>query len=129
AVVRGFDATLASERENEQVLRSVRVRHAESDGKHELGALVRDLQRPERLIAERRLLLQVHFGDEEFHALFEVAREYARSACRDSIPVFLQPPLETLALSRREDQDVVFAYRVAGFDRDGLAGQAHQSGA
>ena len=87
-------------------------------GQHELGRLVGDLDRAQRREAELLLLLEVHLGDEELHALLEVAAEHARRRRRGcgSRPPSARSRGRRLCL-RREDQDVVLADGVPGLDR------------
>lgn len=62
--------------------------------------------------SELGLFAQIHFGDEEFEMLFDVAVQHRRCALGNAIAVLDEPCFEPGALIGREDDDVVFAHRV-----------------
>ena len=72
AVIRGFHAAAAREGEDEHFLGPVGIRHAESDGEHELRRLEGDLNGAEIVEPEALLFLDVHLREEEEHTLADV---------------------------------------------------------
>ena len=96
AVVGRLDPTLARERIDEELLRSVGVDHPEPNRKHELRRFVCHLDRPQVREARFGLLRQVHLGHEEAHLLIDVGRQHARRTCRDAVAAAPQPGFETL---------------------------------
>ncbi len=119
-VVRGLDPAIAGQRVEQQVLAALRVHHAEPDRQHEFRALEGDLQRAQHAAALLGVLLQVHLGDEELHALLDVGAEHVRGAVGDLVAVVLEPGFEPVRLGRGQDQDVVFADHVFGLDGHAL---------
>src|SRR4029453_2222798 len=92
-VVRGLNATLARQREHVQLLRTVSIHSAQSDGEHKLGGLKSNLEGTKKREPESGLLLQVYFGDKEPHPLLNVAPEDPGGASRDRIAILSQPGL------------------------------------
>ena len=131
-IVRRLDTAVLRQHVDDHVLRPARVHHAEADRQHELLALECELQRAQIGEAGLRLLLQIHFRDEELEVLPDVRLESSRSPSRDLVAVLLQPRLETVGLVRRQDHDVVLADRVLRFDddaeRSGIAGSLRRRG-
>jgi hypothetical protein len=83
AVVGGLDPAVPSERVDDQILGAVRVHGAEPQRQHELRGLVAHLQRPQIAVAEELHAVEIHLGDEEPHALLDVAAEHSLGAGRN----------------------------------------------
>src|SRR5205807_6346223 len=75
-------------------------------------------ERTEVVEAEPRLLAEVHLGDEEMHVLADVAAEDRRGSFRQRVAILGEPCLQSVALLRGEDEDVVLADGVLRLDRD-----------
>src|ERR1043166_5368878 len=134
-VVHRLDPALAGDRVDEQLLGAVRVRHPEADGQHEARRVVRDLERTELrgcgsvLCAELRIApAQIHLGDEELHALLEIALDHVRGLHRHAVAVRAEPREQRAAVVRGQDQDLVLVDLVAGFDPDGRHGRVEAPG-
>ena len=116
-VIRRFDTAVARQRVDEELLRSVRVHHAQADWQHELRRLVRDLQRSQIREAQPGVLGEVHLGNEEAHVLPQITSDHLRRAGWNPVAVLAEPRLEARALLRRQNQDVVFADGVLCLNR------------
>ena len=76
AIVRRLHPALARERVDEQLLISIGVQRAQSDGQHELRRVEGHLERAQIRETQPALLLQVDASHEEFHPLLQIAAEY-----------------------------------------------------
>lgn len=120
-VVGRLDAALARQRIHEELLRSIRVRHPETDREHEFRRVVGDLDRPQRRESEPRLFTQIHLRHEEAHVLADVAVQDLGRAARNAVSVLAEPRRQAARFLRGENQDVVLAHGVARLDRDAQA--------
>src|SRR5213594_2864097 len=66
----------------------------------------------------RFFVAKVNLGDEEPHLLFDVALKHLRGASGNLVVVLEEPGLQSVALFGGQNQNVVFADGVFGFDGD-----------
>ena len=121
AVVGGFEPPGGSQPVDEQLLRTLRIHRAQADRQHEAVVLIGNLQGPQVVESAAGVALalrrEIHFRDKEVHPLPQIAPHDLRRPCGNPVAVALQPRDQTVALLCRQNQDVVLADRVPGFDR------------
>ena len=118
AIVGGLDAAVFGKHVNDEVLRPLRINHAEANRQHELRRFESELQRPQIGQSRALMLGQVHLGDKKFHVVADVGLECAIRADRNLVAVELQPGLQAERFLGRQNHDVVFADGVFRFDLD-----------